>query len=156
MSRTIAFDYGERRIGVAVSDPTRTIATPIATLTRRAGKRPPWPEIAELIAQQEADEAVIGLPLDLAGEEGAWAAEVRGFGDDLARRTGLPVHWMDERMSSVRAERSIRGMGLKKSAREQKERIDAGAAAVILEGFLALRRNQAASAAEAESAEGAE
>ena len=146
MSRTIAFDFGERRIGVAVSDPTRTIATPIATLQRRAGKRPPWPEIAELVRQQEADEAVIGLPLDLAGEEGAWAAEVRQFGDDLARRTGLPVHWMDERMSSVRAERSIRGMGLKKSAREQKERIDAGAAAVILEGFLALRRNQAAAA----------
>ncbi|HST58580.1 MAG TPA: Holliday junction resolvase RuvX [Longimicrobium sp.] len=155
MPRTIAFDYGERRIGVAVSDPTRTIATPIATLTRRAGKRPPWPEIAELIQQQEADEAVIGLPLDLTGKEGAWAAEVRGFGDDLARRMGLPVHWMDERMSSVRAERSIRGMGLKKSAREQKERIDAGAAAVILEGFLALRRNRAAAEA-AEAGEGAE
>jgi putative Holliday junction resolvase len=150
MPRTIAFDYGERRIGVAVSDPTRTIATPIATLQRRAGKRPPWPEITELVEQQEADEAVIGLPLDLAGEEGAWAAEVRTFGDDLARRTGLPVHWMDERMSSVRAERSIRGMGLKKRDREQKGRIDAGAAAVILEGFLALRRNLAA-AAEAEA-----
>jgi len=142
MSRTIAFDYGERRIGVAVSDPTRTLATPLTTLHRRAGKRPPWPEIAELVRQQEADEAVVGLPLDLTGEEGAWAAEVRAFGDDLARRTGLPVHWMDERLSSVRAERVIRGMGLKKSAREQKERIDAGAAAVILEGFLALRRNR--------------
>lgn len=142
MARTIAFDFGERRIGVAVSDPTRTLATPLTTLHRRAGKRPPWPEIAELVRQQEADEAVVGLPLDLAGEEGAWAAEVRAFGDDLARRTGLPVHWMDERLSSVRAERAIRGMGLKKSAREQKERIDAGAAAVILEGFLALRRNR--------------
>jgi putative Holliday junction resolvase len=144
LPRTIAFDYGERRIGVAVSDPTRTIATPLTTLHRRAGKRPPWPEIAEIVRQQEADEAVIGLPLDLAGEEGAWAAEVRTFGDDLARRTGLPVQWMDERMSSVLAERSIRGMGLKKSDREQKERIDAGAAAVILESFLALRRNRAA------------
>lgn len=143
MPRTIAFDYGERRIGVAVSDPTRTIATPLTTLHRRAGKRPPWPEIAELVRQQEADEAVVGLPLDLAGEEGAWAAEVRAFGDDLARRTGLPVRWMDERLSSVRAERAIRGLGLKKRDREQKERIDAGAAAVILEGYLALRRNQA-------------
>jgi putative Holliday junction resolvase len=81
-----------------------------------------------------------------------WAAEVRTFGDDLARRTGLPVHWMDERMSSVRAERSIRGMGLKKSDREQKARIDAGAAAVILEGFLSLRRNQAAAAETEDSA----
>jgi putative Holliday junction resolvase len=153
MSRTIAFDFGERRIGVAVSDPTRTIATPLTTLQRRAGKRPPWPEIAEIVRQQEADEAVVGLPLDLAGEEGAWAAEVRAFGDDLARRTGLPVHWMDERLSSVRAERSIRGMGLKKSDREQKERIDAGAAAVILEGFLALRRNRAAAASQDETSE---
>src|SRR5215218_7811857 len=88
MGRTIAFDYGERRIGIAVSDPTRTIASPLATLQRRAGKRPPWPEIARLVREQEADEAVVGLPLDLAGDEGAWAAEVRAFGDDLARRTG--------------------------------------------------------------------
>ncbi|HEU0051576.1 MAG TPA: Holliday junction resolvase RuvX [Longimicrobium sp.] len=142
MGRTIAFDYGERRIGIAVSDPTRTIATPLATLQRRPGKRPPWPEITKLVQEQEADEAVVGLPLDLAGDEGAWAAEVRAFGDDLARRTGLPVHWMDERMSSVRAERSIRAMGLRKGRREEKERIDAAAAALILEGFLALRRNQ--------------
>ena len=101
--------------------------------------------------EQEADEAVIGLPLDLAGEEGAWAAEVRQFGADLARRTGLTVQWMDERMSSVRAERSIQGMGLKKNVRERKGMIDATAAALILEGYLALRRNQAA--AEAESSE---
>lgn len=144
MPRTLAFDYGERRIGVAASDPTRTIATPVTTLTRRAGKRPPWPEIAALVAEQEADEIVVGLPLGLDGEEGEWAAEVRRFGDDLARRTGVPVHWMDERLSSVRTERSIRGMGLKKSVRERKERIDSGAAAVILEGWLALRRNRAA------------
>lgn len=140
-ARTIlAFDYGARRIGVAVSDPTRTIASPLTTLSRRAGKRPPWPEIARLIGDQEADEAVVGLPLDLAGEEGAWAVEVRAFGDDLARRTGLTVHWVDERLSSVQAERAIRGMGLKKSQREQKERIDAAAAALILEGYLARRR----------------
>jgi putative holliday junction resolvase len=142
MGRMIAFDYGARRIGVAVSDPTRTIASPLTTLLRRAGKRPPWPEIARLVAEQEADEAVVGLPLDLAGEEGAWAAEVRAFGDDLARRTGLPVHWMDERMSSVRAERAVRGMGLAKARREEKERVDSTAAALILEGFLTLRRGQ--------------
>ncbi len=148
MSRTIAFDYGERRIGVAVSDPTRTIASPLATLHRRAGKRPPWAEIAALVQEQEADEAVVGLPLDLAGEENEWVVEVRRFGDDVARRTGLPVHWMDERMSSVRAERAIQGMGLKKNVRERKGQIDATAAALILEGYLALRRNRAAAAEE--------
>src|SRR5688500_4665867 len=110
MGRTIALDYGERRIGVALSDPTRTIASPLVTLQRRAGKRPPWPEIARLIEENEVDEAVVGLPLDLAGDESDWTAEVRRFGDDLARRTGLPVHWIDERMTSVMAERSVRGM----------------------------------------------
>ena len=144
MGRTIALDYGERRIGVALSDPTRTIASPLVTLQRRAGKRPPWPEIARLIEENEVDEAVVGLPLDLAGDESDWTAEVRRFGDDLARRTGLPVHWIDERMTSVMAERSVRGMGLKKSQREQKERIDSAAAALILEGWLARRRAQAA------------
>ncbi len=150
MSRTIAFDYGQRRIGVAVSDPTRTIASPLTTLQRRAGKRPPWPEIAALVAESEADEAVVGLPLDLAGEENEWVAEVRRFGDDLARRTGLPVHWMDERMSSISAERAVRGVGLKKKDREQKGRIDSAAAAVILETWLALRRNQRRASGETE------
>ncbi|HEX8692338.1 MAG TPA: Holliday junction resolvase RuvX [Longimicrobium sp.] len=144
MGRTIALDYGERRIGVAVSDPTRTIASPLVTLHRRPGKRPPWAEIAKLVEEHEADEAVVGLPLDLAGEESAWTAEVRQFGEDLARRTGLPVHWVDERLTSVRAERAVRGMGLKKSAREEKERVDSTAAALILEGWLTLRRSRAA------------
>src|SRR5215216_6013020 len=55
MPRTMALDYGERRIGVAVSDPTRTIGSPLTTLQRRAGKRPPWAEIAALVQEQEAD-----------------------------------------------------------------------------------------------------
>ncbi len=144
MGRTMALDYGERRIGVALSDPTRTIASPLTTLQRRAGKRPPWPEIAKLVQEYEVDEAVVGLPLDLAGDEGPWAAEVRAFGEDLARRTGLAVHWVDERMTSVMAERAVRGMGLKRGQREQKERIDAAAAALILEGYLVRRRREAA------------
>jgi putative Holliday junction resolvase len=147
MSRTMAFDYGERRIGVAVSDPTRTIASPLTTFTRRPGKRPPWPEIARLVREQEVDEAVVGLPLGLDGEEGPWAAEVRAFGAEVERRTGLPVRWVDERMTSVLAERAIRDMGLKRSQRQEKERVDATAAAVILEGWLARRRREAAEAA---------
>jgi putative Holliday junction resolvase len=142
MSRILSLDYGERRIGVALSDPSRTIATPFTTLHRRTGKRPPWPEIQKLIADNDVGEAVIGLPLALSGEETEWTAEVRAFGADLARRTGLEVSWMDERMTSVAAERSIRSMGLKRTQRESKERIDAAAAALILESYLTLRRNQ--------------
>ncbi|HKP74712.1 MAG TPA: Holliday junction resolvase RuvX [Longimicrobiaceae bacterium] len=139
----MALDYGARRIGVAVSDPTRTIASPLTTLQRRAGKRPPWPEIARLVAENEVDEAVVGLPLNLAGEESEWTAEVRGFGADLARRTGLPVHCVDERMTSVMAERAVRASGLKRSEREQKERIDAAAAALILDAWLRQRPRDA-------------
>ena len=143
MPRILALDYGERRIGVAVSDPTGTIATPLPTLERRAGKRPPWPEIQRIVAEHEVDEAVIGLPLELSGEESAWTAEVRACGAEVERRTQLPVHWMDERMTSIIAERNVRGSGLKKTQREEKGRIDAAAAALILENFLNLRRNQA-------------
>jgi putative Holliday junction resolvase len=137
MSRVLAFDFGERRIGVAVSDPTRTIASPLPTLTRRAGKRPPWAEITRIVQEQEPTELVVGLPLDLQGEEGPWAREVRAFGEQLGQRTGLPVHWVDERMTSVQAERAVRSIGLRRSEREQKERIDAAAAALILQQFLA-------------------
>ncbi|HEX8830555.1 MAG TPA: Holliday junction resolvase RuvX [Longimicrobium sp.] len=139
MPRSMALDYGERRIGVAVSDPLRMIASPLTTLQRRAGKRPPWAEITALVQEHEVDEAVVGLPLNLAGDETDWTREVRQFGDDLARRTGLPVSFVDERMTSVAAERSVRGMGLKRSEREQKERIDAAAAALILGAWLRQR-----------------
>jgi putative Holliday junction resolvase len=149
MGRSMAFDYGEKRIGVAVSDPTRTIASPLTTLARRPGKRPPWPEISRLVQDHEVDEAVIGLPLGLDGEEGAWAAEVRGFGAELERRTSLPVRWVDERMTSVMAERAIRDMGLKRSDRQQKERVDSTAAAMILDGWLTRRRREALEAGDA-------
>jgi putative Holliday junction resolvase len=136
MPRTMALDYGERRIGVALSDPTGTIASPLTTLQRRPGKRPPWPEIGRLVSVHEVSAAVVGLPLDLSGDETDWTREVRAFGADLARRTGLPVHWVDERLTSVAAERAVRGMGLRKRERESKERIDAAAAALILAAWL--------------------
>lgn len=132
----MALDYGVRRIGVAVSDPTRTIASPLTTLVRRSGKRPPWAKIREILEEREITEIVVGLPLDLAGDEGEWAGEVREFGSELVRRFGLPVRWMDERLSSVRAEEAVRGIGLRKKERERKERVDAAAAAIILQDYL--------------------
>lgn len=140
MSRALALDFGRRRIGVAVTDPTRTIATPLKTLDRVAGRRPPWAEIMRIIEQQEATDVVIGLPLGLDGEEGAWAREVREFGAQIERRSGRTVHWVDERLTSVRAERTIRSLGLKRKDREDKARVDAAAAALILEGWLARQR----------------
>lgn len=140
MGRVLGIDYGERRVGLAVSDPLRMIATPLETLVRRKGKRPPVAPIAAIAAEHGAEQLVVGLPLDLSGEETAWTAEVRTFGDSLAERTGLPVAYVDERMTSVRAERAVRSLGLPRGRREEKERIDAAAAVLILQAYLDTRR----------------
>jgi putative holliday junction resolvase len=136
MARLLGVDYGERRIGLALSDPTSTIASPLTTLWRRPGKRPPWAELERLVQDNEVEGIVVGLPIDLAGEEGEWAREVRDFGANLERRTGKPIHWIDERMSSVLAERLVRSSGLRRGQREEKERVDATAAAIILQNYL--------------------
>lgn len=140
MPRILAVDYGERRVGLALSDPTATIATPLETILRRRGKRPPVAAILEIVQSNEVVEIVLGLPLTLEGDDSDWTREVRAFGETLARRSGLQVHLLDERMTSVRAERTVRSMGLKKSEREQKERIDAAAAMLILQAHLDRRK----------------
>jgi len=136
VARVLGIDFGERRIGLALSDPTATIAQPLETLQRRRGKRPPTAAILERIAQHDVDRVVLGLPLSLAGDETDWTREVRAFGDTLARRAGLPIEFVDERMTSVIAERAVRSIGLPRAERERKERIDAAAAALILQAYL--------------------
>lgn len=134
--RVMGIDFGEKRVGVAVSDLTGTLASPVTTLTRRRGKRPPLKQLSELIREREVQRIVMGLPLTLQGEEDAWCREIRSVGDALARRTGLPVLYVDERFSSTVANRAIRNSGLSRSDREDKARVDAGAAAVILQAYL--------------------
>jgi len=141
VARVLGIDFGERRIGLAISDPSGTIAQPLPTMIRRAGKRPPVGPIADLIREQDVDTVVIGLPLDLSGDETQWTREVRAFGAKLAERTGAAVEFVDERMTSVRAERAVRELGLKRSDRHDKSRIDAAAAQLILQGFLDQRRH---------------
>ncbi len=136
MARVLGVDYGERRIGLAVSDPTGTIAQPLPTLTRRAGKRPPVQAIADLAREWQVEALVVGLPLTLDGDDSDWTRETRAFGEKLAQRTGLPLHFVDERMTSVRAERAVRSLGLRRTEREDKTRVDAAAAVLILQAFL--------------------
>lgn len=136
MGRLLGIDFGERRIGLALSDPTATIAQPLPTLTRRIGKRPPIAAIVEIIQQNEVERVVVGLPLDLAGEETGWTQTVRAFADKLQQRATIPVDLLDERLTSVQAERAVRASGLKKTEREQKARIDAAAAVLLLQTFL--------------------
>ena len=134
--RLLAIDYGERRVGLAVSDPSRTIASPAGHIGRRAGKRPP---LAEIIRRAEAVEAtgfVIGLPLDENGEETPRTIEVRAIAAELERRTGLPATLVDERFTTAQALRAIKEMG--GSTRGRKGDVDAMAATMLLQHALAL------------------
>lgn len=134
--RILAVDFGERRIGLAVSDPTGTIASPLPTLKRRAGKRAPIQTILAIATEYDVTRFVVGLPLSLAGDDTDWTRAVRAFGEKLGERGDRPVSFIDERMTSVRAERAIRSLGLPKRERERKERIDAAAAVLILQAYL--------------------
>jgi putative holliday junction resolvase len=136
VARVLGIDFGERRVGLALSDPSATIATPLPTIVRRAGKRPPVAAILEIIQKNDVDRAVVGLPLDLSGEETEWTAQVRDFAGKLSERAGIPVDFLDERLTSVQAERAVRSIGLKRGEREQKGRIDAAAAVLLLQTFL--------------------
>jgi putative holliday junction resolvase len=147
--RVLAVDFGERRVGIAISDPTATIAQPLTVLLRRPGKRPPVQAIADLAAEYDVAHIVVGLPLTLAGDESDWTRDVRAFGEKLADRAGTGVTFADERLTSVMAERAVRALGLKRSEREQKKRIDAAAAVLILQAYLdAARKRQDSSSGE--------
>ena len=134
--RALGIDYGMRRIGIALSDATGTLATPLTTLKRRPGKRPPVTRILDLAQRHRVLRMVVGLPLNVDGCEDSWTVEVRAFGRRLEDRSGLRVHFVDESYSSVEAESRIRSIGLRRKKREDKGRIDAGAAAIILQDWL--------------------
>jgi putative Holliday junction resolvase len=138
LSRVLAVDWGERRFGVALSDPGRLIAQPLATLVRRAGKRAPVLAVVDLIVKHEVDEVVVGLPLTPEGAEGEAAAAARRFGEAVSRRSGVPVHFRDERLSTAAALGAARRSGVK--ARDARSRLDQMAAVVILQGYLDAQR----------------
>jgi putative Holliday junction resolvase len=119
-----------------VSDPTGTVATPLDTVHRRAGKRPPIAEIERIGRSFGVEHVVVGLPLDLEGEENEWCREVRDVGRRIGERLGVGVSFVDERLSSVRAQKAVRGAGLPKHEREKKDRVDAAAAQLILQAWL--------------------
>jgi putative Holliday junction resolvase len=133
----MAVDWGERRIGLALSDPTGTIASPAGVVQRRAGKRPP---IAELVRRAEALDArgiVMGLPLDGEGEDTPRSIECRRVASELARRTKLPVALVDERYTTAVALRAVHEMGGSRRGREGD--VDALAATVLLQQALRMQ-----------------
>jgi putative holliday junction resolvase len=126
--RILAVDYGEKRVGLAVSDPSRTIATPAGFIVRRAGKRPPIAEIVRRAQAAEATAFVIGLPLDERGDDTPRAVETRQIAAELEKRTGLPV--------TLAALRTVREMG--GTTRGRKGDVDALAATILLQHALRL------------------
>jgi putative Holliday junction resolvase len=136
--RLIAVDWGEVRIGIALSDDSQILATPLGTLLRRPGKRFPMPPFLALVQQHAPVGVVVGLPLTPEGREELSAAAAREMADSIARRTGLPHELWDERLSTARALAAIREQG--GSTRGRREEVDALAAAVLLQHFLDARR----------------
>ena len=137
--RILGIDLGERRVGVAVSDPTGSIAQPLPTLRRRARKRMPLATIQSLAEEYEVQAIVMGLPLAPSGDDTEWTRTVRDAATKLEERSGVPVHLVDERYTSRAAERAVRGLGLPKKKRQQKVRVDAAAAVLILQSWLDAR-----------------
>ncbi|CAN5912336.1 Holliday junction resolvase RuvX [soil metagenome] len=129
--RWMAIDWGERRIGLAISDPTGTIASPAGAIERRAGKRAPVAELVRRATTLEALGIVMGLPLDGNGDDTPRSMECRRVARELARRTSLPVALVDERFTTAVALRAVREMGGK--TRERKADVDALAATVLLQ-----------------------
>lgn len=132
--RVIALDVGERRIGVAVSDPTGTLATPHTVIQRRS-KAEDFAAVARLVAELEAERVVVGLPLSLNGEVGPQARRVTRYARALARTLDVPVELHDERYSTVTADTL-----LVESGHRRRVPIDAAAAAVILQDYLESQR----------------
>jgi len=139
--RILGVDWGELRIGLALSDESQVLATPLETLHRREGKRLPMPRFLQLVGLHNPVGLVVGLPLSLEGTEGDSAIAARAMADIVARRTGLPLELWDERMSTARALAAIREQG--GSTRGRKADVDSLAAAVLLQHFLDARRNRA-------------
>jgi putative Holliday junction resolvase len=132
--RLLAVDWGDRRIGLAVSDELGMLASPAGAIVRRAGKRPPLAELERRAVALEATGFVFGLPLDQAGEETPRSAEVRAVAAALAARQPRPVRLVDERFTTAAALRTIREQG--GSTRGRREEVDALAASILLEQVL--------------------
>ncbi len=134
--RILGLDPGERRIGVAVSDASGTIASPVGYIDRLTTDHEQ--KLVDLCSEWEITEVVVGLAVSLDGSEGQAAAKSRDFGESVEELTGLLVSFHDERFTTVTAEHALLEGGVKRRSRTKKR--DQVAAAVMLQGFLDRRR----------------
>ena len=134
--RRIAFDYGDARIGVAICDPDGILATPLPFLDSKHPKL--FKNIAALFVEYEPIAIYLGEPKHLSGSEGTAVSKVRDFAASLGAQFMTPIFFVDERLSTVDAQRRLREAG--KSSKESKVMIDSMAAVAILESGLARDR----------------
>jgi putative holliday junction resolvase len=135
--RVLALDLGARRIGVAVSDPTGTLASPYEVLPRGSERSHDHARVAELVQETGAERVVVGLPLSLSGAIGPAAQQVLDEVDELRATAGVPVETYDERLTTVTADRHLREQGL--GGRARRKVVDKAAAAVLLQAWLDAR-----------------
>jgi putative Holliday junction resolvase len=139
IGKTLAVDHGGKRIGLAVCDELGLIAMPLRVVEVGRNRDAVFAEVAAVARAENAVRLVVGLPLNMDGTEGPQAQEARRFGDELGRRTGLPVEYVDERLTSYAAEHALRAAELTRG--KKKARLDAVAAAMILNAWLEARRS---------------
>ncbi|HWX19050.1 MAG TPA: Holliday junction resolvase RuvX [Candidatus Binatia bacterium] len=134
--RILAIDYGRKRLGLAISDPLRLTARPLATWIR-SNRRHDLARLRRLCREQEVSLIVMGWPLQLAGTQGEMASEAGRFAERLRADLGIAVELVDERLSSWEAEQTLtETQGGKSRSRDRKQRLDEVAAAVILRDYL--------------------
>jgi putative holliday junction resolvase len=134
--RVLGIDVGSVRIGLAISDETLTLASPVATIPNQP--RTLWTRIEREMEDRRVERVVIGLPRRLDGSEGEAAAHARAFATELGRRTTTPIDLWDERFTTAIAERSLIESGVRRKRR--REVIDSVAAALLLQNWLDARR----------------
>ena len=132
----LGIDAGERRVGLALSDESRVLASPVTVLDRRHGLAPVLDSVLDLARREHVTHIVIGLPLNADGSEGTQARRARDFARVTSRVVGLPVELWDERLSTREAEAIVRAQGRNLRRVRERGELDAIAAAAILQDYL--------------------
>jgi putative holliday junction resolvase len=133
-ARVLALDLGTKRVGVAVSDATATLASAAATIERSGVVARDHARVADLVAEEEVGLVLVGLPLNMDGSSGPAAVAARAEADALGTVLEVPVVLVDERLTTVSADRALMAQGLR--APERRRRVDRAAAAVLLQAWL--------------------
>lgn len=136
--RVIGIDLGSKRIGVAVSDFTGSVASPLTVVHRGKSKRADHDAIARIVREEEAEAIVVGLPLNMDGSRGSAAKAAVAEAEQISTVAGVPTHLHDERLTTVTAERALKEANMR--AEDRRNVVDKIAAAVLLQSWLDARK----------------